>query len=120
MLLNPVTVHTPRSITEAASLFSTCQDARVIAGGTFLLNSLKLLKRKGAKTPQNIISLRKVDELKGVSADAQRMSIGAMTIINDLFASNLLTDNFKVFRTVCRNISTDPIRNMATFGGILT
>ena len=120
MLLNPVTVHTPRSVSEAASLYAGCQDARIIAGGTFLLNSLKLLKRKGSKTPQNIISLRKVEELRGISADAEKMTIRAMTIINDLFDSDLLTDNFRVFHTVCRNISTNPIRNMATVGGNLT
>ena len=120
MLLNPVTLHTPRTISEAASLCASCPDARIIAGGTFLLNSLKLLKRKGAKTPQNIISLRKIDELKGISADPQKLTIRAMTIINDLFDSPLLTDNFKVLHTVCRNISTNPIRNMATVGGNLT
>jgi len=32
----------------------------------------------------------------------------------------LLKDNFKVLHTVCRNISTQPIRNMATVGGNLT
>lgn len=120
MLLNPVTLHTPNSVSEAATLYAGCQDARIIAGGTFLLNSLKLLKRKGAKTPQNIISLRKVADLRGIAADAQKMTIRAMTIINDLFDSELLTDNFKVFHTVCRNISTNPIRNMATVGGNLT
>ena len=78
------------------------------------------MKRKGSKTPQHIISLRKIDELKGISADTEKLTIKAMTIINDLFDSPLLTDNFKVLHTVCRNISTNPIRNMATVGGNLT
>ena len=43
-----------------------------------------------------------------------------MTVINDLFDSPFLIDNFRVFKTVCRNISTNPIRNMATVGGNLT
>src|SRR3989338_1970986 len=120
MLLNPITLHTPKTIAEAAALYADLNEVRVIAGGTFLLNSLKLLKRKGSKTPQHILSLRKIDELKGISADEENLTIRAMTIINDLFDSPLLTDNFKVLRTVCRNISPNPIRNMATVGGNLT
>src|SRR5262249_34382007 len=62
----------------------------------------------------------KVEELKGISADSDKLTIRAMTTISDLFDSPLLVDNFKVLRTVCRNISTQPIRNMATLGGNLT
>ena len=43
-----------------------------------------------------------------------------MTTIDELFDSPLLKDNFQVLHTVCRNISTQPIRNMATVGGNLT
>jgi CO/xanthine dehydrogenase FAD-binding subunit len=43
-----------------------------------------------------------------------------MTTITDIFESPLLKDNFQVLHTVCRNISTTPIRNMASFGGNLT
>jgi carbon-monoxide dehydrogenase medium subunit len=120
MLLNTLTYHSPKSLKEATQLYATLGDVKILAGGTFLLNSLKLLKRKGTKTPANILSLRKVEELKGIQADNEQMTIGAMTVINDLFDSPLLTDNFKVLRTVCRNISTNPIRNMATVGGNLT
>ena len=43
-----------------------------------------------------------------------------MTTINDLANSPLLTDNFAILKVVCKNISTSPIRNMATVGGNLT
>ena len=85
-----------------------------------MLNSLKLLKRTGVKTPANIISLRKVEELKGISLDREKLTIKSMTTIDELFDFPFLEDNFNVFRIVCRNISTQPIRNMATVGGNLT
>ena len=85
-----------------------------------MLNSMKLLKTKGTRTAKNVLSLAKVDELKGVSLQGDTLTIKAMTTINDLFASPLLKGNFKVLHTVCRNISTNPIRNMATMGGNLT
>ncbi len=72
------------------------------------------------KTPKNVISLRHIPELKGIQADSEKMTIKSMTIINDIFDSPLLTVNFAVLKIVCRNISTEPIRNMATMGGNLT
>lgn len=120
MLLNSVAFHSPRTLKEAAQLYASLEDVKILAGGTFLLNSLKLLKRKGTKTPANIISLRKVPELQGAKMEGDKLIIHAMTVINDLFESPLLTGNFAVLRTVCRNISTNPIRNMATVGGNLT
>ena len=120
MLLNPVSLHSPKTIEEAVQLFDSLEDVKILAGGTFLLNSLKLLKRKGTKTTANIISLRKIDGLKGVSLQGNVLTIRAMTIINDLYESPVLVDNLAVLKTVCRNISTNPIRNMATVGGNLT
>jgi CO/xanthine dehydrogenase FAD-binding subunit len=120
MLLKSLTFHAPQTLDDAVELYSNLSDVRILAGGTFLLNSLKLLKRKGTKTPQNLLSLRKIDELKGVSLQNDRLIVRAMTVINDLAESPLLTDNFQVLKTVCKNISTNPIRNMATVGGNLT
>ena len=120
MLLNPLTFHAPQTLSEALKLYSTLSEVKILAGGTFLLNSLKTLKKKGNKTPQNVISLRKIEELKGIENHGDTLVIKSMTVITDLLNSPHLTDNFSVLRTVCRNISTTPIRNMATVGGNLT
>jgi len=120
MLLNPLTLHLPKTSLEAARLYKELEDSKVLAGGTFLLNSMKLLKHKGTKTARNILSLAKVDELKGISFQGDTLTIKAMTRINDLFESPLPDGHLKILHTVCRNISTNPIRNMATVGGNLT
>src|SRR3989338_2289809 len=120
MLLNLLTFHAPTSLSEAINLYTSLDNVKLQAGGTFLLNSLKLLKRKGTKTPEHIISLNKIDELKGVFEANGKLTIKAMTTINDLYDSPHLNDNLSVLKTVCKNISTNPIRNMATVGGNLT
>jgi aerobic carbon-monoxide dehydrogenase medium subunit len=120
MLLNPLTLHLPKTPLEAARLYKELEDSKVLAGGTFLLNSMKLLKHKGTKTAKNILSLAHVDELKGVSFQGDTLTIKAMTRINELFESPLPDGHLKILHTVCRNISTNPIRNMATVGGNLT
>ena len=120
MLLNPITFHAPQSIEELTKLYTSLQNVRLQAGGTFLLNALKLLKRTGAKTPEHVISLRKVKGLSGIEASGGTLTIRSMTTIDELFESPLLKENFAVLKTVCRNISTQQIRNMATVGGNLT
>ncbi len=120
MLLNPLTLHLPTSTREAAKLYKELEEVKVLAGGTFLLNSLKFMKVKGNKTAKNVLSLIKVGDLKGIRLEGDTLKISAMTTITDLFESPLLTDNFAILRIVCRNISTTPIRNMASVGGNLT
>jgi CO/xanthine dehydrogenase FAD-binding subunit len=115
-----LTLHLPKTSLEAARLYKELEDSKVLAGGTFLLNSMKLLKTKGTKTARNILSLAKVEELKGVNFEGDTLTIKAMTRINDLLASPLPNGHLQILHTVCRNISTNPIRNMATVGGNLT
>jgi CO/xanthine dehydrogenase FAD-binding subunit len=81
---------------------------------------MKLLKTKGTKTARNILSLADVDELKGVDFKGDTLTIKTMTRINDLFDYPFPEGHLKILRTVCRNISTNTIRNMATVGGNLT
>ena len=57
---------------------------------------------------------------KGVTFQNDILTIKAMTRINELFESPLLKGHLNILHTVCRNISTNPIRNMATVGGNLT
>ena len=120
MLLNPITFHAPQTMEELKKLYGSLQNVRLQAGGTFLLNALKLLKRTGAKTPEHVISLRKIKNLSGIEVSKEALAIKAMTTIDDIFGSPLLEDNFALLKTVCRNISTQQIRNMATMGGNLT
>lgn len=120
MLLNHFAYYVPQTLEETLKLYGSLQNVRLQAGGTFLLSSLKLQKRKGTKTPENVISLSNVNELKGIEASAECLTIKSMTTISDLFDSPHLKGNLAILKTVCRNISTQPIRNMASVGGNLT
>lgn len=120
MFLNPIKFYSPASLKEALQLYKSLSDVRILAGGTFIVNTLKSLKNKGFKTPENIISLRKIPELKGIFEDGKELTLGSMTTITELFESPKIAEIFPVLRTACRNIATTPVRNMATVGGNLT
>lgn len=121
MLLPPFQLHTPKTLKSALELYSSLSHVRLQAGGTFLFNNLKLLKKKGMKTPENILSLSRIHELHGIHSEGEKITIQAMTTIAEILESPLLGDHrLKTLRTVCRNISTQPVKNMATLGGNLT
>src|SRR3989338_2241513 len=120
MLLKPFNFHAPNSLESALQTYGSLQDVKLQAGGTFLLNSLKTMKRKGVKTPQHIISLAPIPGLRGVEEQGDHVLLKAMTNIDEIHDSPLLTGNLGVLRVVARNISSQLIRNMATLGGNLT
>ena len=120
MLLRPFNFHTPNSLESAVQAYGKLRDVKLQAGGTFLLNSLKTMKRKRAKTPQHIISLAHIPELRGIEDQGDCVVIKSMTNIDEIYDSPLLTGNLGVLRVAARNISSQLIRNMATLGGNLT
>jgi carbon-monoxide dehydrogenase medium subunit len=120
MLLNPFTFHTPKSLSQVIELYSILENVKLQAGGTFLFNNLKLFKRKGVKTPEHIISLKKIPELKGISEEGDNLIIKAMATMSELFESPLLKGNMSFLKVAAKNIGTSQIRNMATIGGNLT
>ncbi|MBN1870072.1 MAG: FAD binding domain-containing protein [Candidatus Omnitrophica bacterium] len=120
MLLNPFTFHAPKSITEAIDLYTRLGNVRLQAGGTFLFNNLKLLKRKGLKTPDHVISLKRIADLKGISAQGNALIIKSMTTMDELMDCPLLKGNLDILKCAAKHIGTAPIRNMATVGGNLT
>ncbi len=120
MLLKPFNLHTPKRLAAALELYGALPDVRLQAGGTFLLNNLKTLKRKGAKTPQHVISLFHIPELKGISREGGHVIIKSMTTIDEIYNSSQLTGKSSILHIAAKNISSQLIRNMATLGGNLT
>lgn len=120
MLLKQFNFHTPKTLESASELYGSLPDVRLQAGGTFLINSLKMLKKRGAKTPRNVISLTHIDELKGIRMNGDQLVIGAMTNIDQIYDSSLLAGNLNLLKVSARHISSQLIRNMATIGGNLT
>lgn len=116
MLLNPFHLYQPQSLNEALASLKKHPGARILAGGTFLINQLKQLKKKGLKTPDHIISLNAIETLKGIAFDKKSLIIKSMTTIANLADSGACSS----LRKVCQDLATTPIRNMATVGGNLT
>jgi carbon-monoxide dehydrogenase medium subunit len=119
MQLNPFTFHAPSRLDEALQLHGQLENARLKAGGTFLLNHLKRMKKRGGRTPAHIISLSRIPELKKIRMTPHKLVIGPMVTMDEIQNADL-SGSTRVLKDVAARVGNTPIRNMATIGGNLT
>ena len=106
--------HRPASIADAVALMSKLgEDARVLAGGHSLVPMMKLR----LATPQHLVDLGGLKELKGIRAEADSIVIGAMTTQHEAIASDLLASKVPIIKETALQISDPQVRYCGTVGG---
>lgn len=108
-------LHRPADLSQALRLRADMPKARILAGGTDLVPSMK----QGLFTPKDLIHLSGVQALYGISVDAQGIRLGAMTSLADLGRDARLAKLVPGLVAACRTVATSTIQNMATLGGNL-
>jgi len=90
------------------------EDAKVLAGGTDLIVAL----RARELLPRNIIDIKGVKELHGLSYDERHgLNIGATVTLNQLIHDTRASGNFPVLIEAISTIADYQIRNRATLVG---
>lgn len=106
--------HAPRSVGEAIGLLGSLgPDAKLLAGGHSLLPMMKLRFAQ----PAHLIDLNRIAELRGIRDDGDSIVIGAMTVENDLIASDLLQRRVPLLPEAAKLIADPQVRNRGTLGG---
>ncbi|MGC1372056.1 MAG: xanthine dehydrogenase family protein subunit M [Candidatus Sulfotelmatobacter sp.] len=106
----------PNNKAQAMSLLATSWDkTEIIAGGTDLL----ALMKDHIVSPQRLINLKDIKELRGVYANAQGMRIGALTTLDELANDAAIKKNYPAFAEALMEVASPQIRNQATLGGNL-
>ena len=103
----------PGSIGEAIYLKREHSDSKYIAGGTDLLVSIK----KKLINPRILISLRNIEELKGIDIEDGYAFIGAGTTLREIEKSEIVKRHFPALYDAVINMASVQIRNVATIGG---
>ena len=88
---------------------------QLLAGGTDIIPLMKL----GLITPQCLLGLKNLPELKGIKRQGQSLHIGAMTTLAAIAASGLIKKHFPALHEAALAVAAPPIRNVATVGGNL-
>jgi carbon-monoxide dehydrogenase medium subunit len=106
--------HTPATLAEAAGLLAQhAEDARLASGGT----SLAILLKQSLITPEHIISLHRVGDAAGISAQGGALTIGGMTTQREMETSADVQSLAPLLANAYSRVATVRIRNAATVGG---
>jgi 4-hydroxybenzoyl-CoA reductase subunit beta len=104
----------PRTLREATKLLADLGgDAMLVAGGTDVYPKMK----RGQFTPNHLISLRALRELKGIHQSKDGLWIGAGESLTLVSNHPLIAKHFPALAHAAESVSTPQLRNMGTIGG---
>jgi 4-hydroxybenzoyl-CoA reductase subunit beta len=106
----------PTSLGEAFDLLAVRgEQAKIIAGGTDLLVSMK----QRLLTPDYLVDLKAIPELDFIGEDDGGVRIGALTKLATIVNSSLICERIPVLAQVASMVAAPPLQNMGTLGGNL-
>jgi 4-hydroxybenzoyl-CoA reductase subunit beta len=106
----------PRSLDEALELLAEHgSEAKVIAGGTDLLVSMK----QRLLSPAYLVNLKAVPDLDFITEEAGGLRIGGLTRLSALVRSAVVKDLCPVLGQTASMVAAPPLQQMGTLGGNL-
>lgn len=107
----------PKTVAEASRLLSKYGGgAKLLAGGHSLVPLMKLR----LASPQALIDLSGVGELKGITNSASGLSIGAMTTYHELESSVEVQRAAPLLADAASQVADAQVRNFGTIGGAVS
>jgi carbon-monoxide dehydrogenase medium subunit len=113
MLLREVSYARPGTVDEAIALLAGNDGARALAGGQTLLNVMK----QRAASPDVLVDLGRLDELRTISVSGASLEIGAMTTLTSLIRSSEVDVTRPILAEVAATVADVQVRNRGTLGG---
>jgi carbon-monoxide dehydrogenase medium subunit len=107
------TYHRASSVDEAVKLLSQADDAKFVSGGQTLIPTMK--QRLAA--PSDLIDLRHIPDLKGVSVSGTVVRIGAGTLHAEVAGNEALKAVCPALCKLASHIGDPHVRHMGTLGG---
>ncbi len=106
--------HRPKSVSEAVALLADLgEEARPLAGGHSLIPMMKLR----LATPEHLVDLAGIGDLKGIRSDGSAIVIGAMTTQHEISGSDLLAAKLPILGEASLVIADPQVRYVGTLGG---
>lgn len=105
--------HRASSLADAVKLLSSSDEAKYVSGGMTLIPTMK--QRLAA--PADLVDLRHVAELKGISVSGSRVRIGAGTTHYEVSTSAELKAACPAICHLASHIGDPHVRHMGTIGG---
>lgn len=103
----------PKTVDEAVAVRRNHPCSRLIGGGTDLIVNI----RRGIEAPQVLIDMNDVEELRAISIQGDRLSVGASVRLAELAGHPEVDANFPVIAEAAYSIAGPTHREMGTVGG---
>ena len=113
MLLREVSYARPSTVEEAVSLLTEHDGARALAGGQTLVNVMK----QRAASPDVLVDLADLDELRAISVSGTTLEIGAMATLAAIMRSSEVEVSRPILAAVAATVADVQVRNRGTLGG---
>ena len=110
------TYHRANSVAEAVQALAGNEDAKLLAGGHSLIPLMKL--RLAA--PAVLVDIGNIAALKGVTAEGDGLSIGALTTHAEIASSDLVMERAPLLAEAAGVVGDPAVRNRGTIGGNVT
>jgi len=107
-------IYEANTLQHAVQLLVSHPNARIIAGGSDVLIQLREGKLAGCE----LVSIFSLDELRGVSLDADgTLRIGSLTSFSHIASDPLVKEHIQVLGEAVNQVGGPQIRNIGTIGG---
>lgn len=112
--MKPFTYHSPATVDEAVALLQKHKDScAVIAGGTDIVIELN----ERSRTPEHVININKIDELRYVRQEGGEIRIGALNTFSSLHNNPLVREKLPALYETAIHVGSPQIRSLGTIGG---
>lgn len=113
MLLRELSYARPTTVEEAIVLLNEHEGARAIAGGQTLVNVMK----QRAASPEVLVDLARLDELRTIAVSGTTLEIGAMATLSSIVRSSEVEVSRPILAEVAATVADVQVRNRGTLGG---
>ena len=113
MLLREVSYARPSTVEEAVSLLTEHDGARALAGGQTLVNVMK----QRAASPDVLVDLADLDELRAIWVSGTTLEIGAMATLASITRSSEVEVSRPILAATAATVADVQVRNRGTLGG---
>jgi aerobic carbon-monoxide dehydrogenase medium subunit len=114
-VLRAFDLHRPETLAEAGALLALRPEAALYAGGTELL----LLMKAGLLRPADVIDVKRIPDLGGLTETDGTLAIGATVTHRALERSEIVRTRWPLVAGVATHVANVRVRNVGTVGGNL-
>ena len=111
----PTKYHKPASIAEAVAALSSGEDAMLLTGGQTLIGTMK----NHLAAPSDLVDIRQIDGMSGVSSEGDTLRIGATTTHAEVATNADVKRLCPALAALASGIGDPAVRHMGTIGGAI-